>query len=61
MLTITGIDRVFNLFDDAAERATHEVCEASLQEHDMPASSLPESKHRTPPGTAAPIAPQDAP
>ena len=28
MLADAGIDRIFNLFDDAAEQATRKVCEA---------------------------------
>jgi hypothetical protein len=37
-LTAAGIDRVFNLFDDAAEQATHKMCEALLQVHDVSAT-----------------------
>ena len=37
-LTSAGIDRVFNLFDDAAEQATHKMCEALLQVHDVSAT-----------------------
>lgn len=35
MLRIAGIDRVFNLFDDAGEQVTCSMCEALLQVHDV--------------------------
>jgi len=37
-MAAAGIDRVFNLFDDAAEQATHNVCEALLKERDLPSN-----------------------
>jgi Trk K+ transport system NAD-binding subunit len=42
VLAASGIDRVFNLFDDAAEQATRQVCEALLA--DGPQTPQP---HRT--------------
>lgn len=38
VLRAAGIDRVSNLFDDAAEQATHKMCEALLQVHDVSAA-----------------------